>query len=163
MREAAGATLGPGARLLAKPADAALPLTLYGNSHRLSPQVILGRNAVSDHNVELLQGTLDVLILKTLSWGPNHGYGVARWLQQVTSDVLQIEEGSLYPALHRMERKGWIESEWGLSENNRRAKFYRMTVDGQRHLRAEATSWDRFAQAVSTVLSWTPAPASTGA
>jgi PadR family transcriptional regulator, regulatory protein PadR len=114
---------------------------------------------VPNQNVELLQGTLDVLILKALSWGPNHGYGVAKWLQQVTNDVLQIEEGSLYPALHRMERKGWIESEWGLSENNRRAKYYRVTTEGQRHLRTEASSWDLFAQAVSTVLSWTPAAA----
>ena len=108
-------------------------------------------------NVELLQGTLDVLILQTLRWGPQHGYGVAKWLQQVTSDVLQIEEGSLYPALHRMERKAWIESEWGLSENNRRAKYYKLTAEGQRQLRTEASSWAQFAQAVSTVLAWRPA------
>ena len=106
---------------------------------------------------ELLHGTLDTLVLKTLSWGPRHGYAIARWLEETTDDALQIEEGSLYPALHRMERKGWIESEWGLSENNRRAKFYRITSEGQRHLRAESSSWDLFAQAVSTVLAWTPA------
>ena len=103
-------------------------------------------------NVDLLQGTLDVLVLKTLTWGAMHGYGVARWLQQTTDDVLQIEEGSLYPALHRMERKGWIASEWGLSENNRRAKYYRLTSEGRKQLRAEASTWTVFAQAVFKVL-----------
>ena len=103
-------------------------------------------------NVDLLQGTLDVLVLKTLSWEPMHGYGVARWLQRVTDDVLQIEEGSLYPALHRMERRGWIASEWGLSENNRRAKYYRLTSEGRKQLRAEASTWTVFAQAVFKVL-----------
>lgn len=110
-------------------------------------------------NVDLLQGTLDVLVLKTLSWGPMHGYGVARWLQQVTGDVLRIEEGSLYPALHRMERRGWIESEWGLSENNRRAKYYQLTAEGRRQLRAESSTWSLFSQAVSKVLTATTAPA----
>ncbi|HET7553333.1 MAG TPA: PadR family transcriptional regulator [Gemmatimonadaceae bacterium] len=109
-------------------------------------------------SVDVLQGTLDVLVLKTLSWGPMHGYGVARWLQQITGDVLRIEEGSLYPALHRMERRGWIESEWGLSENNRRAKYYKLTTAGRRQLRVESSSWSVFAQAVSTVLTATTAP-----
>ena len=103
-------------------------------------------------NVDLLQGTLDVLILKTLSWGPMHGYGIARWVQQVTEDVLQIEEGSLYPALHRLERRGFVEAEWGLSENNRRAKYYTLTAQGRQALRAEATSWATFAAAVGKVL-----------
>ncbi len=107
--------------------------------------------------VEMLQGTLDVLILKTLSWGPRHGYAVARWLQQVTEDVLQIEEGSLYPALHRLERRGWVESEWGVSENNRRAKYYRITTDGRRQLRAESSTWSAFSEAVSKVLTATTA------
>jgi PadR family transcriptional regulator len=107
--------------------------------------------------VDLLQGTLDVLVLKTLSWGPMHGYAVARWLQQVTDDVLQIEEGSLYPALHRLERRGWVESEWGVSENNRRAKYYRITTEGRRQLRAEASTWTTFSQAVSKVLTATTA------
>ena len=102
--------------------------------------------------VELLQGTLDVLILKTLSWGPRHGYAVARWLQQVTDDVLRIEEGSLYPALHRLEKRGWVESEWGLSENNRRAKFYRLTAVGRSRLATETGSWHTFAHAVAKVL-----------
>jgi transcriptional regulator len=110
-------------------------------------------------SVDLLQGTLDVLVLKTLSWGPLHGYGIARWLQQITDDVLRIEEGSLYPALHRMERKGWIESQWGLSENNRRAKYYHLTSDGRRQLRAEAGEWRAFAHAVSKVLEATAQPA----
>ena len=111
-------------------------------------------------DLDLLQGTLDVLILKTLSWGkPLHGYAIARWLQQVTDDVLRIEEGSLYPALHRAERKGWVESEWGLSENNRRAKYYKLTPDGRKQLRAEASTWSVFSLAVSKVLSATSAPA----
>jgi PadR family transcriptional regulator PadR len=109
-------------------------------------------------DISMLQGTLDVLVLKTLSWGPMHGYAVARWLQQVTDDVLQIEEGSLYPSLHRMERKGWVESEWGLSENNRRAKYYRLTTAGRKQLRAETSTWATFAQAVSQVLTATVAP-----
>jgi transcriptional regulator len=110
-------------------------------------------------NVDLLQGTLDVLILKTLTWGPMHGYAVARSLQQLTDDVLRIEEGSLYPALHRMQRRGWVESEWGLSENNRRARYYRLTAEGRRQLRAEASTWSVFSQAVSKVLAATSVPA----
>jgi PadR family transcriptional regulator, regulatory protein PadR len=109
-------------------------------------------------DIDMMQGTLDVLVLKTLSWGPMHGYAVARWLQQVTDDVLQIEEGSLYPSLHRMERKGWVESEWGLSENNRRARYYRLTAGGRRQLRAETSTWTVFAGAVSKVLTATTAP-----
>jgi PadR family transcriptional regulator, regulatory protein PadR len=101
---------------------------------------------------ELLQGTLDVLILKTLSWGPRHGYGVARWLEETTDETLRIEEGSLYPALYRMERKDWIEAEWGLSELGRKAKFYRLTPAGRARLRAEAAGWRRFSWAVSKVL-----------
>ena len=100
----------------------------------------------------LLQGTLDVLILKTLSWGPAHGYAVANWIEQVTGDALRIEEGSLYPALHRLERRGWIEAEWGLSENNRRAKFYHLTEEGERQLRAEVSTWARMVEAVGKVL-----------
>ena len=102
--------------------------------------------------MDLLQGTLDVLILKTLSWGPLHGYAVVRWIAQRTEDALRIEEGALYPALHRMEQKGWIEAEWGVSENNRRAKFYRLTDEGRRQLNAESESWQRYADAVGRVL-----------
>jgi len=107
---------------------------------------------VAKPNVDLLQGTLDVLILKTLSWGARHGYGIARWIQQVTDDVLQIEEGSLYPALHRLERRGLVQAEWGLSENNRRAKYYTLTAHGRQALRAEATDWAAFSAAVAKVL-----------
>ena len=114
---------------------------------------------MSKPNIDLLQGTLDVLVLKALSWGSMHGYGIARGLQQMTDDVLQIEEGSLYPALHRMERKGWLKSDWGLSENNRRAKYYALTAEGKKQLRAEASTWTAFSQAVSKVLTATALPA----
>jgi PadR family transcriptional regulator PadR len=110
-------------------------------------------------SLDLLQGTLDLLILKTLSWGPGHGYAVARWIQQLTGEVLTVGEGSLYPALHRLEERGWIESEWQLSEHNRRAKFYRLTTRGRQQLRAEAATWGRFVEAVAKVLSATEQPA----
>ena len=102
--------------------------------------------------LDLLQGTLDVLVLKTLSWGAMHGYAVSRWIRQRTDDVLAVEDAALYQALHRLERRGWIEAEWGLSENNRRAKYYRLTAEGRRQLRAEATTWRRYAEAVFKVL-----------
>ncbi|HEX5727155.1 MAG TPA: PadR family transcriptional regulator [Longimicrobiaceae bacterium] len=106
--------------------------------------------------VDLLQGTLDILILKTLSWQPLHGYAIARWIQDTTGEALRIEEGSLYPALHRMERRGWIEGEWGVSENGRRAKFYRLTPAGRQQLAVETTSWNAFARAVAMVLEASP-------
>ncbi len=102
--------------------------------------------------IDLLQGTLDVLILKALSWGPLHGYAVVRWIERTTEDVLRIEEGALYPALHRMERRKWIEAEWGMSEKNRKAKFYRLTDPGRRALHAESETWQRYAMAVGKVL-----------
>ncbi len=101
---------------------------------------------------ELLQGTLDVLILKTLAWGPRHGYGIAKWLEDATDDALVVEEGSLYPALYRMERKGWIEAEWGMSELGRKAKFYALTSAGRAHLKEEIAAWRRFSVAVTKVL-----------
>ena len=88
-----------------------------------------------------------------MSWGPTHGYGVARWIERATDDALKIEEGSLYPALYRLERRKWIESEWGLSENNRRAKYYRLTNRGRAQLRAETDNWSRFAAAIFKALS----------
>jgi len=100
-----------------------------------------------------LRGTLDALVLKTLSWGPRHGYAIARWLEETTRNALQIEEGSLYPALYRMERKGWIEADWGTSELGRKARFYKLTARGRRQLRTEATEWTAFARVVSVVLS----------
>jgi transcriptional regulator len=94
---------------------------------------------------ELLHGTLDVLVLKALSRGPLHGYGVARWIEEATEDVVQVEEGSLYPALYRLERRGWIEADWGVSELNRKAKFYRLTKEGRKHLAFETERWATFA------------------
>ena len=108
---------------------------------------------------ELLHGTLDTLILKTLSWGPRHGYAIARWIQDTTDDALQIGEGSLYPALYRVERKGWIEAEWGLSENNRRAKYYEITAKGREALTSEASTWSSFTKAVTAVMTSTDRPA----
>jgi PadR family transcriptional regulator PadR len=102
--------------------------------------------------IDLLQGTLDVLILKTLSWGPLHGYAIVRFIKRATGDVLQIEEGALYPALHRMERRGWVESDWGVSENNRRAKYYQLTRKGRSAQRAETSTWHRYVEAVGMLL-----------
>ena len=109
-------------------------------------------------DLDLLRGTLDLLILKTLSWGPAHGYSVARWIQELTEDVLQVGEGSLYPALHRLEERGWVESEWQRSENNRKAKFYRLTTAGRAQLRAESATWGRFSTAIGKVLQATEQP-----
>jgi transcriptional regulator len=106
---------------------------------------------------ELLQGTLAILILKALLSGAAHGFGIARWIEATTGDVLSIEEGSLYPALRRVEDRGWVTSEWGLSENNRRARFYTITAAGRAHLRAEAAVWLRYAEAVTRVLRAAPA------
>ena len=109
-----------------------------------------------DRNVDLLQGTLDLLILKTLSWGPAHGYAIARWIQSLTGEVLSVGEGSLYPALHRLEERGFVKAEWRLSENKRKAKFYRLTTAGRKHLKAEAESWGRFTELVAGVLGAAP-------
>ena len=103
-------------------------------------------------SLDLLQGTLDVLVLKTLSWGPRHGYAVARWIAETTDDALVVEEGALYTALHRLEKRGLVESEWGLSENNRRAKFYQLTRDGRTALRSETARWTAYAEAVFKAL-----------
>jgi PadR family transcriptional regulator, regulatory protein PadR len=108
---------------------------------------------------ELLHGTLEVMILKTLSWGPMHGYGIGKWIEQLSDGTLRIEEGSLYPALYRLERKEWIDAEWGQSENNRRAKYYRLTEQGRRELRAGESLWTDFAAAVGRVLSARRQPA----
>jgi transcriptional regulator len=103
-------------------------------------------------STDLLQGTLDLLILQTLLPGPMHGWGVALRIQQISKDVLQIGQGSLYPALYRLEYKGWIKAEWGNSENNRRAKFYRLTAAGRRQLDSERETWDRLSAAIGLVL-----------
>jgi len=107
----------------------------------------------STESKDRLHGTLDALVLKTLSWGPRHGYAIARWLEETTGNAIQVEEGSLYPALYRMERKGWIEAEWGMSELGRKAKFYKLTARGRKQLQSETTEWAAFARAVSSVLS----------
>ncbi len=103
-------------------------------------------------STDLLQGTLDVLILRTLTQGPMHGWGVAQTIQDMSRDVLQVGQGSLYPALHRLEYKGWIQSEWGSSDNNRRAKYYRLTAAGKKQLRVELETWDRLSSAIALVL-----------
>ena len=100
----------------------------------------------------LVQGTLDMLILKALSRGAMHGYGISQWIQQISDEVLRVEEGSLYPALHRLELDGVIDAEWGQSENNRRAKFYRLTAVGRRRLSQEAGEWRRLAEAIARVM-----------
>jgi transcriptional regulator len=102
--------------------------------------------------VDLLQGTLGVLILKSLSWGPMHGYGIARWIEQISGDELLIEDGSLYPALHRLQARGLVTSQWGLSDTNRRVKTYTATEQGRLQLRAEMSRWTRFSAAISRVL-----------
>lgn len=101
---------------------------------------------------ELLKGTLDMLVLKTLTGGKLHGYAIARRIQEASRDVLVVEEGSLYPALHRMSRRGWIRPEWGLSESNRRAKYYELTAEGRKQLDTEAKRWSRFVEAINVVM-----------
>ena len=107
-------------------------------------------------STDLLQGTLDLLILQTLSLEPMHGWGVAQRIQQISQEALQIGQGSLYPALYRLEYKGWIKSEWGNSENNRRATFYRITAAGRKQLEHELKTWDRLSSAIALVLGRTP-------
>jgi transcriptional regulator len=107
---------------------------------------------MTDRQADLLQGTLDLLILKTLALGPHHGWGVSQRIQQMSKEVLQVNQGSLYPALHRLEHRGWIAAEWGTSENNRKAKFYRLTKRGQAQLQSEEAQWRRFSEAVEWIL-----------
>jgi transcriptional regulator len=107
---------------------------------------------VARPDLDLLQGTLDLLILKTLTWGPRHGYAVAQWIRDTTDEALQIEEGALYTALHRMEKRGLLEAEWGLSEHNRKAKYYQLTQLGRKQLRTKTAVWTEYASAVFKVL-----------
>ncbi len=107
---------------------------------------------MGDDRIDLPQGTLDLLILKTVALGPRHGWAISERIQQISSSVLQIQQGSLYPALHRLERRGWIEAEWGLSELGRRAKFYALTPPGRSRLRAEVAAWRRLSGAVGRIL-----------
>ncbi len=110
---------------------------------------------MGDSKSDLLQGTLDLLILKTLALGPQHGFGVSQRIQQVSKEVFQINQGSLYPALHRLEQRGWITSEWGESDNNRRAKFYSLTRTGRKQLEEEQKSWAKITAAVDRILEMT--------
>ena len=122
----------------------------------------MGAAVTRTTTLDLLQGTLDLLVLKTLSWGPAHGYDVARWIQHVTGDALRVEEGSLYPALHRLERRKLLKSSWGFSMNNRRAKYYEITAKGMRELAHETTTWSEFVRAVAVVLTSADRPAWAG-
>lgn len=107
---------------------------------------------MTNASIDILRGTLDLLLLKSLSWGPRHGYHIARWIELATDDVLDVGEGTLYPALHRLEEKGWVSTEWGASERNRRAKYYSLTAAGRARLKAEKQNWTRYAQAVFAAL-----------
>ena len=107
---------------------------------------------MSDSRIDLPQGTLDLLILKTLALGPQHGWAISERIQQVSSEVLQVQQGSLYPALHRLERRGWIKARWGVSDNNRRVKYYELTRAGQKQLLNEAAAWRKLSAAVGQVL-----------
>lgn len=107
---------------------------------------------MADKPMELLKGTVDVLILKTLSWGPRHGYGVSRWIRDRTGDAFTLEEGALYPALRRLEKKGWVVAEWGVSETGRDAKFYELTKEGRQRLERKLQEWGRYVEAMGRVL-----------
>ena len=110
-----------------------------------------GRNEPATR-IELLQGTLDFVILQTLLWGPRHGYGISQRIRTQSCDVLQVDTGSLYPALHRLEKKGWVRAEWVLSENRQRVREYRLTVRGRKQLAAERTKWQRFSEAIAAIM-----------
>ena len=107
---------------------------------------------MTDKRIDLPQGTLDLLILRTLAFEPQHGWAISERIQQISSDVLLIQQGSLYPALHRLERRGWIKAKWGTSENNRRAKYYELTKTGRQQLEREADSWRKLAAAVAKII-----------
>ncbi len=116
------------------------------------------RGNVDNTQLELIRGTLDVLILKALVWGPLHGYAVTKLIHRQTDEALLVEEGTLYPALWRLESRGMVQAEWGLSENNRKAKFYRLTPEGRRRLRYQTRAWEAYAAAVEKLLSATESP-----
>lgn len=113
---------------------------------------------MGEDSLSLLKGTLDVLVLKALSWGPRHGYAVSRWIREVTDDALEVQEGVLYPALHRLERRGHLRSEWGRSETNRRVKLYALTPEGKAALESRESEWSRYTDAVDKVLGATEQP-----
>jgi transcriptional regulator len=123
---------------------------------RVSHLRTLGKERPVADDLDLMRGTLDLFVLKTLSWGPMHGLAIVRWIETVSRAELQVEEGALYPALHRMEQKGWLAADWGISENNRRARFYRLTARGRRQLATNLSMWQRYMKAASLVLSTAP-------
>lgn len=110
-------------------------------------------------SLDFQKGTLDLMVLKTLSWGPGHGYAIARWIEQCTENALQIEDGALYPALHRLEERGFVIAEWGVTKTKRQAKFYRITTAGKKRLAAAQNEWNRFGVALARVLNSQPRPA----
>jgi len=112
----------------------------------------MAKHAPYQNRIELLQGTLDMLILRTLQWGPQHGHGIKVAIRAGSEDVLQVDHGSLYPALHRLEEQGWVKAEWKLSENNQRAKYYRLTARGKKQLVAAQSRWDRIVAAIARVM-----------
>jgi PadR family transcriptional regulator len=130
----------------------ALPISLAFEPRRVrrSHNIVMGVSR--DKTTELLPGTLDMLVLKAVARGPRHGYSIAEWIQQTSEDVLRVEEGALYPALHRLELRGLLASEWGVSENNRRAKFYRLTATGKKRLVAETEDWRRMSGALARIM-----------
>jgi PadR family transcriptional regulator, regulatory protein PadR len=128
-------------------------LTLLAHDRTVFPETF--REAMTDDSLDLLKGTLDVLVLKALATGPRHGYAVAKWIEDATRQTLQIEEGALYHGLHRLEKKSWVTSEWGVSETNRRAKYYSLTRVGRQQLAAQTATWVRYAEAVSAALGTT--------
>jgi len=128
-----------------------IPLALRQEAGIYFPVEVKGV-AMTPERIELPQGTLDLLILRTLSLGPQHGWAISERVQQISDDVLRIQQGSLYPALHRLERRGWIKAKWGASENNRRAKYYELTKAGQKQLATEQDTWEKLTAAVAQVL-----------
>jgi PadR family transcriptional regulator PadR len=106
----------------------------------------------AERRIDLLQGTLDMMILRALTWGPRHGHGVGVWIRTTSDDALQVDHGSLYPALHRLERQGWIASDWKMTENKQRAKYYRLTPSGRKHLSAAQSRWDQIVAVVARVM-----------
>jgi transcriptional regulator len=113
----------------------------------------MSRKQYSSSRLEIMQGTLDLIILRTLRWGPMHGHGIAKLIGQSSGDAFKIEHGSLYPALQRLLQEGWVVAEWGMSKNNRRARFYRLTARGRRQLSAESSKWRRFSETIARILS----------
>ena len=111
-----------------------------------------------DQKLELLQGTLDMLILRTLQWGPHHGHGIGQAIRQQSDDLLKVETGSLYPALHRLVKRGWLKAEWGVSQANQRAKFYRLTAEGKKQLLREESRWTQLVSAIGRVMNPAPTP-----